>query len=225
MSKKEVKKITEVKTLDEAIKLLPEVSTSKFVGSVDVDILLNLKDKQKKETIRGSVNLPNSLGEEKKVIVFCEESDAKDAIKAGATKAGLEDLIEEVMKGGVEFDIVIATPSAMPKMAKLGKVLGPKGLMPNPKNGTITTDIAKSVESFKAGRLNFKSQPDHGVIRMKVAKVNMDSEKIKENVLALLKSVNTEVKKMTATPFKQVSIKPTMGSIIKLDISDIMRQV
>src|ERR1041385_6542044 len=141
--KKEVKKITEIKTLEEAAKLLPEVSTSKFVGSVDVDIVLNLKDKQKKETIRGGFTLPNSLGEEKKVIVFCEESYVKDALSAGATAAGLDDLIAKVDKG----DVVIATPSAMPKMARLGKVLGPKGLMPNPKNGTITTDIAKSVGS------------------------------------------------------------------------------
>ena len=97
--------------------------------------------------------------------------------------------------------------------------------MPNPKNGTITTDVAKSVESFKAGRLNFKSQPDHGMIRMKVAKVNMESDKIKENVLALLKAVNTEVKRLSSTPFKQVTIKPTMGSSIKLDVSDIIKQI
>ncbi|MFS8130911.1 MAG: 50S ribosomal protein L1 [Candidatus Dojkabacteria bacterium] len=223
--KKEVKKITEVKTLEEAAKLLPEVSTSKFVGSVDVDIVLNLKDKQKKETIRGSFNLPNSLGEEKKVIVFCEESYVKDALAAGAVEAGLDELVEKVMKGSVDFDIVIATPSAMVKMARLGKVLGPKGLMPNPKNGTITTDIAKSIESFKAGRLNFKSVPDQGLVRMKVAKVDMGAEKIQENVLALLKAVHTEVKRMSSTPFKQVTIKPTMGSSIKLDVSDIMKQM
>lgn len=225
MKKQEQKKSLGVKTIDEAVKVLPEISTSKFVGSVDMDIVLNLKDKQKKETVRGSVTLPNSMGEDKKVIVFAEENLVKEAMDAGASKAGLDELVEEVMKGSVDFDVVITTPSAMPKLVKLGKVLGPKGLMPNPKNGTITTDIAKTVQSFKAGRLNFKSVPEQGSIKLKVAKVDMGADKIKENILAVLKGVFQEAKRLSANPFKQVIVKPTMGSSIKLDVSDIIRSL
>ncbi len=225
MKKEKITKVEGVKNLDEAVKLLPELSTSKFVGSVDIDVVLNLKQSQKKEIIRGSVSLPHSLGEEKKVIVFCEEKDLKKAIDAGASKAGLEDLMAEVEKGFSDFDVVIATPAVMPKIARLGKALGPKGLMPNPKNGTITTDLDKAISSFKAGRINYKSVPDQGVIRMKVAKVNMKPEEIKANTIALLKSIYNEAKRLNGSPLKKVTLSPTMGASIKLDISDIMAQV
>lgn len=211
--------------LSEAAKFLKPASKSKFVGSVDIDILLNLKEKQKKEVIRGSVVFPNSFGEDKKVIVFCEEKDVKKALSLGAAKAGLEDLMEEVLKGFTSFDIVVATPAVMPKIVKLGKVLGPKGLMPNPKNGTISTDLEKTIESFKSGKINFKSTPDQATIRLKVAKVDMEPEKIAENITALLKAVFIEVKKLSPNPFKKIVVSPTMGSGIKLDINDIMQKV
>jgi len=210
-------------SLDEAIKILPELSKSKFIGSVDIDIVLNLKEKQKKESIRGNVTLPFSLGDDKKVIVLCEEKDETIALKAGATKAGLQSLVDELMQGFNDFDIVIATPSVMPQIIRLGKVLGPKGLMPNPKNGTITMEIAKTVESFKAGKINFKSTPDQGTIRMKVAKVDMKSEQVKENIVALLKAVFAETKKFASNPFKKVTLSPTMGAGVKLDIGDIIK--
>ena len=225
MKKDKITKVEGVKSLDEAVKLIPELSTSKFVGSVDIDIVLNLKQSQKKEIIRGSVSMPHSMGEEKKVIVFCEEKDLKKAQDAGASKAGLEDLMAEVEKGFSDFDVVIATPAVMPKIARLGKALGPKGLMPNPKNGTITTDIEKAIASFKAGRVNYKSVPDQGVVRMKVAKVNMAPEEIKANTVALLKSVFNEAKRLNGNPFKKVTLSPTMGAGVKVDISDIMAQL
>jgi large subunit ribosomal protein L1 len=212
-------------SIDEAIKLLPEVSKSKFVGSVDVDVLLNLKEKQKKEVIRGSVSLPNSFGEDKKVIVFCEENLVKEALEAGATKAGMEELVKELEAGFNDFDIVVATPSAMPKLVKLGKILGPKGLMPNPKNGTISQEVGKAVSSFKSGRLNFKSIQDHGVIKMRIAKLDMTPEQIKENLLAFFKAVQVEVKKYAANPYKQVIIKPTMGTSLKIDVNDIIKNL
>lgn len=216
---------TKTYTIDQAADLMPKLSSSRFVGAVNVDIVLNLKEKQKKESIRGSVTLPNSMGDEKKVVVICDEKDAKIALAAGADKAGLDDLVEEMVKGTVQFDIVIATPMAMPKMVKLGKVLGPKGLMPNPKNGTVTTDVEKTVQSFKAGKLNFKSTPDQGVIRMKVAKVDMTPEQIKANLVTLLKEVFSEAKKYAANPFKKVIVSPTMGAGVKLDVNDIIANV
>ncbi len=209
-------------TLEEAAKLLPEVSTSKFVGSVDIDIVLNLKEKQKKEIIRGSVTLPHSMGDEKKVAVICEEKDEKAAKEAGAEMAGLS-VVDEILKGNLNFDVLIATPNVMGQMVKIGKILGPKGLMPNPKNGTVTTDVEKAVKSFKSGRLNFKSVADQGTIRLKVAKVDMSTESIQENITALLKAVFNESKKLSANPFKRITVSPTMGAGLKLDVNDIIK--
>lgn len=209
-------------SLEEVAKLLPEITSSKFVGSVDIDIILNLKEKQKKEIIRGGVTLPHSMGDEKKVAVICEEKDEKIAKEAGADMAGLN-VVEEILNGNLNFDVLIATPNVMGQMVKIGKILGPKGLMPNPKNGTVTTDVAKAVKSFKAGRLNFKSVPDQGAIRLKVAKVNMPTESIIENIVALLKAVQMESKKLSSNPFKRITVSPTMGAGLKLDVNDIIK--
>lgn len=211
-------------TIEEASKLLPEISTSKFTGSVDIDIVLNLKEKQKKEIIRGSVTLPYSMGDSKRVAVICDEKDEKAALEAGAEMAGLK-VVDEILNGNLNFEVLIATPTVMGQMVKIGKILGPKGLMPNPKNGTVTTDVAKAVQSFKAGRLNFKSVPDQGVIRLKVAKLDMPAENIKENITALLKVVFNESKKLSSNPFKRVTVSPTMGAGLKLDVNDIMAYV
>jgi large subunit ribosomal protein L1 len=220
---KEKYKLSEVKPLEEALKLLTKVSTSKFTGSVDIDILLNLKENKKNESIRGSVSLPHQLGETKQVIVFCEPEVVEIALKAGAVDAGLEDLIEKVLENKVEYDIVLATPTVMPKIAKLGKVLGPKGLMPSPKNGTITTDIEKAVKSFKSGRINFRMTQGQNAIRAKVGKLDMPIENLKDNILEFVKAISTEVKGMTGTPFlRQLVLKPTMGPSLKVDINDIM---
>ena len=211
-------------TIEEAAKLLPELSTSKFAGSVDIDIILNLKEKQKKEIVRGSVTLPHSMGDTKKVAVVCDEKDEKTATEAGADMAGVK-VVDAIMSGEASFDVVIATPAMMGQIAKAAKILGPKGLMPNPKNGTVTMDIAKAVQSFKAGRLNFKSVPEQGAIRLKVAKVDMPAENIKENIVALLKVVQAESKKLSSNPFKRVTVSPTMGAGLKLDINDIMSNI
>ena len=212
-------------TIEQASEALAKISTTKFVGSVDIDIVLNLKEKQKKEVVRGNVTLPFSMGDDKKVVVICEEKDKDAALKAGAVKAGFTDLVEEIVKGFTDFDILIATPAAMPQMVKLGKVLGPKGLMPNPKNGTVTTDVEKAVLSFKSGRSNFKTAADQPVIRMKVAKLDMKPEQIKENITATLKAVYGEAKRLAGSPFKKVTVSPTMGAGIKLDVNDIMKNV
>lgn len=218
-------KLNEFKTINDAIDLLPKVSTSKFDGSVEIDIVLNLKQAQKKESVRGSVNLPVKFEENKKVIVFCDEKDAKLAKSAGAADAGLESLIAKVDKNEVIFDIVLATPAAMPKIVKLGKVLGPKGLMPNPKNGTISDDIESMVKSYLSGKSSFRMTPDQGTVRAKVAKISMKSEEVKANLEAFLKAVFSEVKKLNTQPFKKVTLSPSMGPSIKLELSDIIALV
>lgn len=212
-------------SLEEAVNFVKTNSKSKFVGSIDLDIHLNLKDK--KEVVRGGVNFPHSIGDKKKVIVFADEKDAKLALGAGALKAGLEDLVEEVSKGFSEFDVVIATQSAMPKIVKLAKILGPKGLMPNPKTGTVVNSdsLVKTIETFMAGRANFRTAQDQGVIRMKVGKVDMETSNIVENIIALVKQIMVEAKKNNATAFKKISISPTMGPSVKIDISDIIAKL
>ncbi len=214
-----------VKTVDEAVALIPEMKKTKFVSSVDLDIVLNLKEKQLKESIRGSVDLPNTFGADKKVVVLCDPSKADEALKAGAVAAGLDDVSEKLLNNEIEFDVIVATPDVMPKIVKLGKVLGPKGLIPNPKNGTISDNIKKAVESFKGGKINFKMEAGQGVIRGKVAQVDMKPEAIKENILAYLKAVLAEARKLSPQPLKKVILTTTMGGGIKLDVNDIIANV
>ncbi len=211
--------------LTEAVKLLPENSKSKFIGSVDIDLILNLKEKQKKESVRGNVTLPHQFSEEKSVVVLCDTKDSKKALAAGASHAGLEDVMEELLQNKIKFDVVIATPDVMPKIIKLGKVLGPKGLMPNPKNGTVTTDIETAVSKFKSGTLSFKMNQDQQAIRAKVAKLDMKPEEIEENIKSFVKGVLAEARRLNPNPFKKITVSPTMGTGIKLDVSDIMSQI
>lgn len=218
-------RLNDQKTIAQAAEVLPKVSVSKFSGSVDIDVVLNLKEKQKKESIRGVVSLPHKFGADKKVIVFCSEKDIEKAKAAGATEAGLDELKQKVLDGKVEFDVVIATPDAMPKIIQLGKVLGPTGLMPNPKNGTVVTDVAEAIKGFVGGKMSFKMVPGQGIIRNKVAKVDMTTAQIVENITAYLKGVFAETKKLSSTPFKKVVVKPTMGPSIRLDVNDILAQM
>jgi large subunit ribosomal protein L1 len=213
------------KTIAEASALLPNISRSKFVGSVDIDIVLSLKENQKKESVRGSVNLPNASGDAKRVVVLCEEKDVKRAKDAGAVDAGLADLAEKIEKGTVGFDVVVATPEVMPKIVKLGKVLGPKGLMPNPKNGTVTSNIAETIQGYASGKTDFKMLQGQGVIRGKIGKLDLTPEQIEANIYAFLKGVYAETKKLNAAPFKKVTVSPTMGPGLRIDNSDIIARI
>lgn len=211
-------------SLDEAAALLPQLSTSKFVGSVDVDIVLNISEKQKKESVRGSIVFSNRFGNEVKVVVIADEKDAKDALAAGANDAGFEDMIKKIEDGKVEYDVVIATPVVMPKAARLGKVLGPKGLMPNPANGTVATDVVKAVETYKSGKQNFKMS-EQGTVRMRAAKVDMTPEQIKQNLVDLLKQVFIATRKLNSQPFRKITLSPSMGKPVKLDVQALAEEL
>lgn len=204
-------------SMEDAVKLLPELSISKFVGSVDLDVVLNATEKQKKESVRGSVTFPNQFGEQKKVYALVDEKDVKAALAAGAAKAGFEELIKEIEAGKVDFDVLIASPEMMPKVAKLGKVLGPKGLMPNPNNGTVSADVAGAIQSFTAGKFNFKMN-EQGAIRFRVAKLDMTPEAIQGNIVAALKNIYQEAKKLNQSAFKKITLSPTMGKGVKLNV-------
>jgi len=211
-------------TIIDAATLLGKVSTSKFAGTVDVDIIFDLSDKHQKENVAGSIALPHQFGDAKKVIVFAEGNDAKDAEAAGAIAVGVEDLVKKVEDGKVDFDIAISTPLVMPKVAKLGRILGPKGLMPNPSNGTVAADVTKAVKEFSAGKINFKKN-EQQAIRTGVAKVDMTPEAIAENITEFIKAVYLQARRLNSSPFKKITVSPTMGAGIKLDISSLMEAI
>lgn len=209
-------------TITNAIEAIKAEDKKKFVESVDLDIVLNLKNNQLKESLKGTVTLPHSFGEGKRVVVLCDDNDAKVALKAGAKEAGLDELKEKIEGGWMDFDVLLATPSVMPKIVTLGKVLGPKGLMPSPKNDTIVTDVAAGVESFLGGKTAYKMESGQGVVRSKVGNVALDSDKLAENISALIKSVNNDAKKFNPNPIKQITMSKTMGAGFRLDINDII---
>lgn len=202
----------------EALKLMPTISTSKFAGSVEVQVVLNLTDKQKKEAVRGTYALPNAFGKSIKILAFAEANAQKDAKDADVV--GAEELIPDIEAGKVTFDLVITTPAMMPKIARLGKVLGSKGLMPNPRNGTITTDLAGTIAKFKAGQKNFKMNDTARIIGV-IGKTDMETAKLVENFDAFVKAIFGEVKKYGTTPIKAISMSPTMGPKVNVDVAKI----
>jgi len=187
-TEKNKKTILEV---DEAIKLVKKNCTTKFNESIDVSINLNLKQKKEEFNIRTVVNLPHGNGKSNKVAVLCEETKIKEAKESGADLAGSENLVEEILGGKINFNKLIATPSMMSKMGKLGKILGPKGLMPNPKLGTVTNDIKKAVKLIKDGQIEIKNDKD-GNLAASIGRKNFPENKILENYNLLIESIKKE---------------------------------
>ena len=180
-----------VETTEEAIKKVKVNCTTKFDESIDVSLQLNLKSKKEEATLRTVVNLPNGNGKKVKVAVLCEESKLKEAKDSGAEVSGSESLVTDITAGKINFDKLIATPSMMSKMGKLGKILGPKGLMPNPKLGTVTNDIKKAVAALKAGQIEIRNDKD-GNVAASIGKKSFNDIKIKENYDALIQTVMKE---------------------------------
>ena len=211
---------TRVYTLDEAVKLVKETSVSKFDGSVEIAMRLNLDTRKTDKQLRGAIVLPNWTGKEKKVLVIAKGDNAKAAKEAGADYVGDTDMLEKIEKENwLDFDVMIATPDMMPLLGKLGKVLGPKGLMPNPKTGTVTTDVKKAVSDVKKGRVEYKTD-SYGNVHALVGKVSFTEEALMENIKAfvavILKSKPSVVKGVYV---KNVALSTTMGPGIKLDIN------
>lgn len=207
-------------SIAEAVPLLKQLSTTKFVGSVDIDIVLELNDKQRKESLRGSVVFPNKFGQEKKILALVEEKDIEAAKAAGAIVNPLDESIKQIEAGTIDFDIVIAVPAIMAKIAKLGRVLGPKGLMPNPANGTVTADVVTAIQNYSGGKETFKMS-DQGVIRSRLAKLDMEDEAIVANIVAMLKAVMSEARKFGANPIKKITLSPTMGKGVRVSITSL----
>lgn len=210
-----LKKVDQTKkyTPTEAMEAIKEISFSKFPGSVEIEMKLGLNEKQSKESVRGSYTLSNAFGKTTKVLVFADPGNLSKA--KSADTAGGEELIEQVEKGTVEYDVVLATPAMMPKIARLGKTLGTKGLMPNPKNGTITEDLEKAIASFKSGMRNFKVKENK--ITAVIGKTDMKTEELVQNYSDFVNAVTSELKKFGTNMIKVIKLSPSMGPSIELD--------
>jgi large subunit ribosomal protein L1 len=207
--------------LSEAIKLLKDRSTVKFDETIEVAMNLGVDPRHADQMVRGVVNLPNGTGRTVRVAVFARDAKADEARAAGADIVGAEDLVEIVQKGEINFDRCIATPDMMPLVGRLGKVLGPRGMMPNPKVGTVTADIAGAVKASKGGAVEFRVEKA-GIVHGGVGKVSFDVKALEENIRAFTDAVNKA--KPTGAKgvyLKKVSVTSTMGPGLKVDLSTI----
>lgn len=206
-------------TFEEAVSLLKEISFVKFDETVELSINLGIDPRKSDQVVRNTVVLPHGTGKEVKVLVFAKGEKEKEAREAGADYVGAEDLIEKIQQGWLEFDRAIATPDMMGQVGKLGKILGPRGLMPNPKLGTVTFDVGKAVRESKAGKIEYRNDKG-GVVHAPIGKLSFDKEKLIENALALLKSlVRAKPSTSKGKYIKKVSMSSTMGPGLKIDIS------
>ena len=208
-------------TLEEAAKVLKEISFTKFDSSVDVDIRLGIDPKKSDQMVRGVVSLPHGLGKVVRVLVLCSPDKQQEAKDAGAEHVGLDEYIQKIEAGWTDIDVIITMPTVMAKVGKLGKVLGPRGLMPNPKSGTVTLDVAKAVKEVKAGKVDFKIDKQ-GIIHASVGKASFTADKIKENAAELINMV-TKLKPASSkgTYLQSISISSTMSPGIKVDAGSI----
>jgi large subunit ribosomal protein L1 len=208
-------------SLPEASALVKEVSTPKFDASVDLHVRLGIDPRKADQAIRGTVALPHGTGKDKKVLVLClpeKENEAKDA---GADYFGLAEYVEKIEKGWTEVDVVIATPSVMPKIAKLGKILGPRNLMPNPKSGTVTENVADAVKEVKKGKISFRVDKQ-GIIHASVGRISFTKEKIFDNAMELLNMLQ-KMKPSSAkgTYIKSIYLASTMSPGIAVDVKTV----
>ena len=205
-------------SLEEAVKLVKETSTTKFDASVELAIRLNLDTKKADQQLRGAIVLPNGTGKTKRVLVLAKGPLATSAKEAGADYVGDMDMIEKIEKENwFDFDVIVATPDMMPALGKIGKVLGPKGLMPNPKTGTVTMDVGKAVEDIKKGRVEYRTDT-YGNVQVIIGKVSFTEEQLLENMNAFVSLIlKTKPSVVKGTYVKNIAISSTMGPGIKVD--------
>jgi large subunit ribosomal protein L1 len=204
-------------TLAEASKLVKEVTTTKFDASVDLSIRLGVDPRKANQMVRGVVTLPHGTGKTKRVLVLCTPDKEAEAKEAGADFVGLDEYIQKIEQGWTDIDVVITMPSAMGKVGKLGKVLGPRNLMPNPKTGTVTNEIGKAVKDVKAGKIDFKVDKQ-GIIHTSVGKASFDAKKIEENAHEILQTIiRLKPSAAKGTYMKSVYMSSTMSPSVQID--------
>ena len=225
----EARKVVDPKAtyvLDDAIKLLEETKTANFDETVEVAVKLGIDPRQASQQIRTGMVLPHGIGKDIRVAVFAKDEKQKEAKDAGADHVGLDDLVDKVMnENWLEFDVSIATPDVMGSVAKMGKVLGPRGLMPSPKVGTVTFEIEKAVKEAKAGRIEIKNDKG-GVVHAPIGKVSFGSDKLKDNFLVFMDSiVKMKPPSSKGTFIRKITISNTMGPGIKVDFVNVREEL
>ena len=208
-------------SLIEAVNIVKQITYTKFDASVDLNIRLGVDPRKANQMVRGSVTLPHGTGKVVRVLVLCNPDKAQEALDAGADYVGLDEYIQKIKDGWTDIDIVITTPNIMPKVGALGRILGPRGLMPNPKTGTVTMDVAKAVQEVKAGKIDFKVDK-YGIIAAGVAKVSFSPEQIFDNAKELIQTV-IKLKPAAAkgTYVKSIYISSTMSPGVQIDVKSV----
>lgn len=209
--------IGKVYSLSEATKLINEISSAKFDASVDIDIRLGIDPRKSNQMVRGIVTLPHGTGKEVRVLVLCTPDKEAEAKEAGADYVGLEEYVEKIKNGWTDIDVIITMPPVMGKIGALGRILGPRGLMPNPKSGTVTMDIGKAVKDVKQGKIDFKVDK-FGILHTSIGKVSFEADKLVENIREFISVVN-KLKPTAAkgTYIKSVFLSSTMSPGIRVD--------
>ena len=208
-------------SLDDASKLVKEITFTKFDASVDVDIRLGVDPKKSDQMVRGVVALPHGIGKVVRVLVLCTPDKVQEAKDAGAEHVGLDEFLTKIEGGWTDVDVIICTPTVMAKVGKLGKILGPRGLMPNPKSGTVTLEVGKAVKEVKAGKIDFKIDKQ-GIIHVSVGKASFSADKIRDNVAEMI-NVVSKLKPASAkgTYFQSITLSTTMSPGIVIDANSI----
>ena len=208
-------------SLSEAVNIVKQITYTKFDASVDLNIRLGVDPRKANQMVRGSVTLPHGTGKVVRVLVLCNPDKAQEALDAGADFVGLDEYIQKIKDGWTDIDVVITTPNIMPKVGALGRILGPRGLMPNPKTGTVTMEVGKAVQEVKAGKIDFKVDK-YGIINAGVAKVSFSPEQIFDNAKELIQTV-IKLKPAAAkgTYMKSVYISSTMSPGVQIDVKSV----
>jgi large subunit ribosomal protein L1 len=215
---------TKAYPVDEALKLVKETAVAKFDESVDVAVNLGVDAKKSDQTVRGSVVLPAGTGKNVRVAVFAQGDKAKAATEAGADIVGFDDLAAKVKEGFMDFDVVIATPDAMKVVGQLGQILGPRGLMPNPKVGTVTPDVVTAVKNARAGQVQYRTDKG-GIVQCTIGRASFQPEQLKTNLLALIEALNKAKPSGTKGIYlKKVSVSSTMGTGVRVDTATLTQQ-
>ncbi len=211
----------DIYSIDEAFGLIPQLAVARFDETVELSVRLGVDPRHSDQMVRGTVVLPHGTGKAVRVLVFAKGEKEKEALDAGADVVGAEELVEKIQKGWLDFDRVVATPDMMSLVGRLGKILGPRGLMPNPKLGTVTFDVKKAVGELKAGKVEFKVDKQ-GNIHVPIGKVSFGPDKLKENFMAIMEAI-VRAKPATSkgTYLRSVYISTTMGPGIKLDTVEV----
>jgi len=208
--------------LGEAVKIIKQAAGSKFDETIEVAMNLGIDTRHADQAVRGAVTLPHGTGKSVRVAVFARDKKAEEAKSAGADVVGAEDLVEQVQKGEINFDRVIATPDTMPLVGRLGKILGPRGLMPNPKLGTVTADVAEAVTAAKGGQVQFRAEKA-GIVHAGVGKASFSEAALEDNVRAFVGAINrAKPSGAKGTFVRKISLSSTMGPGVKLDVTELL---